>query len=133
MNDIPRPRHQNVENGGGKGFITEVKVVGLWTKDIINGDASDGKNLKITVGLKNVFRFDFRRTDTQQMDYKHHQAGMGNPEFAEIVVGESFEKVGRNDGVEGENPDKEIHQIPHPRLRFIAVGQGGKGEPIAWV
>ena len=58
---------------------------------------------------------------------------MSNPEFAEIVVGESFEKGGRNDGVEGEDPDKEIHHIPHPVLRFIAIGQGRKGEPITGV
>jgi hypothetical protein len=58
---------------------------------------------------------------------------MGHPEFAEIVVGESFEQCGGNDGVEGEDPDKEIHHIPHPCLRLIAVGQGGESEPIAWV
>ena len=113
--------------------MAEVKVVGLWTKDIINGDASDGKNLKITVGLKDVFCFDFWRSDTKQMDHKHHQTCMGNPKFAEIIVGESFEKGGRNDGVEGEDPDKEIHHIPHPGFGFVTVGQGGEGEPIAGV
>jgi len=113
--------------------VTQEKVVGLWTYDIVNGDAGEGENLKITVGLKDVFCFDFRRTDTQQMDYKHHQAGMGNPEFAEVVVGESFEQCGGNDGVEGEDPDKEIHHIPHPGFGFVAVGQGGKGEPIAGI
>jgi hypothetical protein len=113
--------------------VTQEKVVGLRTYDIVNGDASDSENLKIAVGLKDIFCFDFGCSDAQQVDYKHHQSGMGNPEFTEIVMGESFEKGGRNDGVEGEDPDKEIHHIPHPGFGFVAIGQGGKGEPIAWV
>jgi hypothetical protein len=58
---------------------------------------------------------------------------MSNPEFAEIVVGESFEKGGRNDGVEGEDPDKEIHHIPNPCFGFIAIGQSCESEPIAGI
>ena len=113
--------------------MAEEKVVCLRTYDIVNGDASDSENLKIAVGLKDIFCFDFGCSDAQQVDYKHHQSGMGNPEFTEVVVGEAFEQCGGNYGVEGEDPDKEIHHIPHPGFGFVAIGQGGKGEPIAWV
>ena len=113
--------------------MTQKEVVGLGTYEIVYADADDSENLKIAIGLKHVSRFDFWRSYSKQMNHEHHQASMGNPEFAEIVVGESFEQCGGDNGVEGENPNKEIHHIPHPGFLFIAIGQGRKGEPITGV
>ena len=113
--------------------MAQKEVVGLGTHEIVCADADEGKNLKIAIGLKYVFHFDFWRSDAKQVNHKHDQSGVGNPKFAEIVMGKSFEQGRGDNGIEGEDPNKEIQHIPHPCFGFIAISQGGKGEPVAWV
>jgi len=52
LNDIPWPRHENVEDRCGKGLVTQEEVIRIRSDYVVYGDADDCENLKIPIGLK---------------------------------------------------------------------------------